>query len=76
MNIPAGLAVESLLERRMDRSRGDTDDTRDVGRVDAAQFERHDLLLALGDVDPCARGTLVAALGHFGEVVISEVIVK
>jgi hypothetical protein len=48
----------------MDRSRADTDYTRDLGCRNATQLERHDLLFALGNIDLGSSCTLISALVH------------
>jgi hypothetical protein len=66
LNVLAGFAMESFLERFVDCLTADSDYARDVGRRNAAQLERHDLLLALGNIDLSARCTSVTTIVHFG----------
>ena len=66
LNVPAGFTMEGFFESRIDALAADPEHPRNVGRRDAAQFERHDLLLALGNIDLGCAGTSVTTIGHFG----------
>jgi hypothetical protein len=66
LDVPAGLAAQRFLEGFVDALAADPDYPRDVGRRNAAQFERHDLLLAVGGIDLRGWRTSVTAIVHFG----------